>query len=75
VITDVEGASILLVDDTFTSGARAQSAASALQLAGADVVAILTIGRYIKPEFSDEAREMFDDARATLFSFDTCCLE
>jgi chromosome partitioning protein len=34
------GKRVLLVDDTFTSGARAQSAASALSNAGAEVVAI-----------------------------------
>ena len=41
VTEDVSGLRVLLVDDTFTSGARAQSAASALQLAGARVVAMV----------------------------------
>lgn len=72
---DVEDASILIVDDMFTSGARAQSAASAPQVAGATVVAILPIARYIKPEFNVESRELFDAARDIRFSFGTCCLE
>jgi predicted amidophosphoribosyltransferase len=38
---------ILLVDDTFTSGATFQSAASALALGGADVIAGVVIGRVI----------------------------
>ena len=46
----VSGRSVLLVDDTFTSGARGQSAACALQLAGAHVVAMVPIGRYIQPD-------------------------
>jgi predicted amidophosphoribosyltransferase len=75
VIDDVEGEFILLLDDTFTSGARAQSAASALQLAGAEVSAMVPIGRYIRPEWNDEARSLFDDARATGFDFAVCCLE
>jgi orotate phosphoribosyltransferase len=56
--TSVSGDRILIVGDTFTSGARTQSAASALQLAGARVVAILPIGRVVDPEFSDAAAEL-----------------
>lgn len=43
------GASILLVDDTWVSGASAQSAAAALKLAGASHVAIVVLGRHIDP--------------------------
>jgi adenine/guanine phosphoribosyltransferase-like PRPP-binding protein len=50
---DVKGKRVLLVDDTYTSGATAQSAASSLALGGAEVVAIIAIGRVIQPEFSD----------------------
>jgi len=71
----VTGRSVLLVDDTFTSGARLQSAASALQLGGADVVAALVIGRVITPEFSSTAKELWEKATATPFTFDRCCLE
>ncbi|MGH3529974.1 MAG: hypothetical protein ACRDQ6_22135 [Pseudonocardiaceae bacterium] len=45
----LDGKSVLLIDDTFTSGARAQSAASSLASAGANVVAIVAIGRVIDP--------------------------
>ena len=41
------GLDVLLVDDTFTTGARIQSAASALASAGARVVAAVPIGRVV----------------------------
>jgi adenine/guanine phosphoribosyltransferase-like PRPP-binding protein len=44
----MDGKRILLIDDTRTTGATAQGAASALSNGGATVVGILTIGRVIK---------------------------
>ena len=43
------GASVLLVDDTWVSGASAQSAAAALKLAGARHVAVVVVGRHVNP--------------------------
>ena len=43
------GASVLLVDDTWVSGASAQSAAAALRLAGARHVAVVVVGRHVNP--------------------------
>jgi predicted amidophosphoribosyltransferase len=40
----------LVVDDSFTTGARAQSAAAALQVAGIRVAGVLVIGRVVAPE-------------------------
>ena len=40
---------VLVFDDSVTTGARAQSAAAALRLAGARVVGILAIGRALAP--------------------------
>jgi hypothetical protein len=40
---------VLVVDDSYTTGARAQSAATALRLAGLQVGAILVLGRVIAP--------------------------
>lgn len=75
VIEDVSGLRVLIVDDTFTSGARSQSAASALHLAGATVVAIVPIGRYINPDFGTHVRSYWDEQRRTPFDFGVCCLE
>lgn len=72
---DVVGTAFLLVDDTLTSSARLQSAASALQLAGADVVAAVTVGRYLNPERSQTDLQLLARARAAPFRFDECCLE
>jgi hypothetical protein len=43
------GASVLLLDDTWVSGASAQSAAAALKLAGARHVAVIVLGRHVNP--------------------------
>lgn len=75
VAADVDGANVLLVDDTFTSGARIQSAASALTLAGATVIAAVPIGRVINPGFSTATAALWEAARAEPFDFDVCCLE
>ena len=45
----VAGADVLLVDDTWVSGASAQSAAAALKAAGARRVALVVLGRHIDP--------------------------
>lgn len=70
----LDGDRVLLVDDTFTSGARAQSAASALRLAGARVVAIVPIGRVVNPKWGDN-QAWWDDQHDVVFTFSTCCLE
>lgn len=75
VVDSVSGMSVLLLDDTFTSGARAQSAASSLYCAGANVVAMVPIGRIINRDFSHEASALLDRAKEEPFDFDVCCLE
>jgi hypothetical protein len=71
----VHGTRVLLIDDTFTTGARIQSAASRLQLDGADVVAAVAVGRIVHPDYSDESKALWDRARSQPFAFDVCCLE
>ena len=70
----LDGERVLLVDDTYTSGARAQSAASALSIAGAHVVAIVPVGRVISPS-AEHVTDWWRERRAERFTFDTCCLE
>ena len=69
----IDGASILLFDDTWTTGAHAQSAAWALKRAGAARVAILVIGRHFVPTFSDNGRNL-RVAKQKRFSWDHCCV-
>jgi hypothetical protein len=45
--TEARGARILLLDDTWVSGASVQSAAAALKLAGAASVTAVVLGRYV----------------------------
>jgi hypothetical protein len=44
------GAAVLLLDDTWVTGASAQSAAAALKLAGARHVAVIVLGRHVNPD-------------------------
>jgi predicted amidophosphoribosyltransferase len=45
----LRGARVLVVDDSIVTGARAQSAAAALRLGGAQVVGVLALGRVVGP--------------------------
>jgi glutamine phosphoribosylpyrophosphate amidotransferase len=46
----VSDARVLLLDDTYVSGARSQSAAVSLHLAGARAVVIVPLGRVLRPD-------------------------
>ena len=50
----LDGLPVLIFDDSVTTGARAQSAAAALRLAGGRVVGILVAGRALAPESTIE---------------------
>jgi hypothetical protein len=41
---------LVLLDDTYVSGARSQSAAAALRLAGASSVVVVALGRVLRPD-------------------------
>ncbi len=49
--TELRGHAVLLIDDTWTTGASAQSAAATLKAAGAGTVAAVVIGRHLNPEW------------------------
>lgn len=46
---------VVVVDDTWTSGGHAQSAAMALRVAGAGLVSVFCVARWLRPEWSDNA--------------------
>ena len=48
----VDGQRVLLLDDTYVSGARSQSAAAALRRSGARAVVIVAFGRVLRPDRS-----------------------
>ncbi|MEX2420478.1 MAG: hypothetical protein WD670_01535 [Actinomycetota bacterium] len=77
-IIGVSGRRILLIDDTFTSGANAHSAAAALRAAGGHVVATVPVGRVVDTRDADrfpEKLEFWKRQRRAAFSFGSCCLE
>ena len=65
---------VLLVDDTWTTGGRAQSAAIALHDAGAARVAVVVLGRHFDRDFGP-GETYYQQAKARKFTWDTCCLE
>jgi hypothetical protein len=72
----VVGMALLLIDDTMTSSAHMQSAASALQIAGAEVVAAVPVARYLDPVRGKEpVRALLARAGAATYDFETCCIE
>lgn len=71
VTNNVAGKRFLLVDDVYTTGARSQSAASALQLAGGLVVAIVVIGRRINVEYNEYAERVWNRQQDQEFNFET----
>lgn len=66
--------SVLLIDDTWTTGGNAQSAALALRSAGAVKVAIVVIGRHFDRDFRN-CETYYQQAKAVKFTWDSCCLE
>jgi hypothetical protein len=74
---EAAGQRVLLLDDTFASGATFQSAASALSLAGATVVAGVVVGRVIATgDPQHPVRDEFWERQSRMpFTFDVCCLE
>lgn len=48
-----EGAHVLLIDDTWTSGGHAQSAVLALRKAGASRVSVLIVARWLNEDYGD----------------------
>jgi hypothetical protein len=66
---DVVGRGIILLDDVYTTGGRSQSAASALTIAGADVVAVVVVARRVNPDWKPGVRAMWDRQASIPFSF------
>jgi hypothetical protein len=62
-VRSLDGEPVLLIDDTWTTGASAQSAAAALRHAGAGPVAAVVIGRHINREWHENDRRLRDIAR------------
>ena len=66
----LDDACVLLIDDTWTTGASAQSAAAALLDAGAAAVAAVTIGRHVNPEWGNTGERLRELPQG--FDWNTC---
>ena len=71
---DLRARRVLLVDDTWTTGANAQSAAARLRLAGAERVAVVVLGRWFDADHPP-ASPYVAGARGEPFDWFTCCLD
>ena len=69
-VTRLADQSVLLIDDTWTTGASAGSAAATLREAGAGPVAVLVIGRHLHRDYRDNARRL--NALARSFDWAAC---
>jgi len=72
VAAPVRGGTVLLLDDTWTTGASAQSAAVALRAAGAVTVAIVVLGRHIAVAGAGSGSAL--DPASAPFSQRTCAV-
>lgn len=67
----LSGESVLLIDDTWTTGANAQSAAAALKAAGAGRVAAVVIGRHVNRDWHQNDQRL---RRLGVFHWEECAL-
>ncbi|MET7947578.1 phosphoribosyltransferase [Micromonospora sp. NPDC005324] len=72
----VESVSVrpLVLDDTWTTGSRAQSLAYALKSAGAPSVAVVVLGRHIRPEHV-ASRPLLKAIEDPMFDLTKCAVE
>jgi len=70
-LRELHGAAVLLVDDTWTTGASAQSAAAALKGAGAGPVAAVVIGRHVNRDWHENDQRLGD---LPMFDWSRCAL-
>lgn len=70
---DLTGRRVLLIDDTWATGANAQSASARLKLAGAECVAVVVLGRWFDADHAPSQRYL-ETARKRPFTWSACCL-
>lgn len=69
---DLAGEAVLLIDDTWTTGANVQSAAGALKTAGAGAVGVLVVGRHVNDAFGGNGQRL--KALPRPFDWERCAL-
>jgi predicted amidophosphoribosyltransferase len=71
-LRDLTGHAVLLIDDTWTTGANAHAAAAALKAAGAGPVAAVVIGRHVNRDWHHNDRHLRSLRRP--FEWEQCAL-
>lgn len=71
-IRGIDGEPILLVEDTWTQGAQAQAAATALLNAGSGPVVAVVIGRHIHRDYEDNGELLAECS--PVFDWEMCAL-
>ena len=71
-LRSLDGESVLLFDDTWTTGSSVQSAAYALTGAGARRIGVVVIGRHVDPAFQDNGERL--RALRRPFDWSTCAV-
>lgn len=61
---------VILLDDVYTTGARAQSASYALRKAGVNVVALVAIGRRYNLDFDEAVSALWEESAQRPFAWD-----
>jgi hypothetical protein len=79
VTMELSGEPIMLIDDQWTSGSRAQSAASALKTAGAGAVAVVVLGRHFdrrpdRENYREAAGAYYSAAKTQGWTWTACCI-
>ena len=72
VTRDINGERVLIVDDTFTSGATLFSAVAALRDAGAAIAGPVVLGRHLHPSW-EPSRAMLSWLRSRPWVEERCC--
>jgi hypothetical protein len=75
----ITGEPVMLIDDQWTSGGHAQSAAAALKLAGSGPIAVVALGRHFdrnwdRDDYRASAENYYRAARTQGWSWTVCCL-
>lgn len=68
----LDGERILLLDDMWTTGASAQSAAAALRAAGSGPIAAVVVGRHLNPGWADNEQRLHE--LAVPLDFGSCVI-
>jgi orotate phosphoribosyltransferase len=71
-LESLHGQAVLLIDDTWTTGASAQSAAAALRQAGSGPVAAVVIGRHLNRDWHENDSRLREAMQR--FDWDTCAV-